>query len=112
MGRGLARKTDGVSDLVRQTEGVACRKDGVVLDEAPKAYKNMMTALPIWSRHEPNSNKWSASRDDQSMVRRPPLAAYHVAVPRRMGHHRYEQAAGAVAQQTQTQADQEMAHED
>ena len=28
-------------DLERQTEGVECRKDAGVIDEAPKAYKNI-----------------------------------------------------------------------
>jgi tRNA-splicing ligase RtcB (3'-phosphate/5'-hydroxy nucleic acid ligase) len=41
MSRGQARKTFRLSDLVRQTHGVECRKDGGVLDEAPKAYKNI-----------------------------------------------------------------------
>ena len=41
MSRGQAKKTFTLHDLERQTEGVECRKDAGVLDEAPKAYKNI-----------------------------------------------------------------------
>lgn len=41
MTRGQARKTFRLSDLAYQTDGVECRKDHGVLDEAPKAYKNI-----------------------------------------------------------------------
>jgi len=30
-----------VKDLERQTAGVECRKDSGIIDEAPKAYKNI-----------------------------------------------------------------------
>ena len=39
MSRGEARRRFTVSDLRDQTEGVECRKDHGVIDEAPKAYK-------------------------------------------------------------------------
>jgi tRNA-splicing ligase RtcB (3'-phosphate/5'-hydroxy nucleic acid ligase) len=39
MSRSAAEKAYSVSDLVRQTEGVVCRKDRGVLDEIPAAYK-------------------------------------------------------------------------
>jgi tRNA-splicing ligase RtcB len=41
MGRNQATKTFTVEDLVKQTEGVECRKDAGVLDELPAAYKNI-----------------------------------------------------------------------
>ena len=41
LSRTQARKQFSVRDLARQTEGVECRKDAGVLDEAPKAYKNI-----------------------------------------------------------------------
>jgi len=41
MSRTEARRAFSVDDLQRQTEGVECRKDRGVLDEAPKAYKNI-----------------------------------------------------------------------
>jgi tRNA-splicing ligase RtcB len=41
MSRGQARKAFCVADLERQTSGVECRKDAGVLDEAPKAYKDI-----------------------------------------------------------------------
>lgn len=40
-GRKDARKRFTVEDLVRETEGVECRKDNSVLDEIPSAYKNI-----------------------------------------------------------------------
>jgi tRNA-splicing ligase RtcB len=39
LSRTQARKSLTVADLRRQTEGVECRKDAGVLDEAPSAYK-------------------------------------------------------------------------
>lgn len=41
MSRTQARKAISVRDLVRQTEGVECRKDAGVVDEAPEAYKSI-----------------------------------------------------------------------
>src|SRR6478735_12414183 len=41
MSRTEARRRFNLSDLRQQTEGVECRKDHGVLDEAPKAYKNI-----------------------------------------------------------------------
>ncbi|HET9957367.1 MAG TPA: RtcB family protein [Polyangiaceae bacterium] len=41
LSRGQARKAFSVRDLARQTEGIECRKDHGVIDEAPKAYKNI-----------------------------------------------------------------------
>jgi len=41
MSRTQAKQSFNVSDLERQTEGVECRKDRGVVDEAPKAYKNI-----------------------------------------------------------------------
>ena|ERR1041385_2707968 len=41
MSRTQARKTFTVRDLERQTKGVECRKDRGVLDELPKAYKDI-----------------------------------------------------------------------
>lgn len=41
MGRNEAKRRFTVTDLVRQTEGVACIKDGSVLDEIPGAYKDI-----------------------------------------------------------------------
>ena len=41
MSRTEARKRFNVCDLREQTEGVECRKDPGVIDEAPKAYKNI-----------------------------------------------------------------------
>jgi len=41
MSRSQAKKVFNVADLSRQTEGVECRKDVGVIDEAPKAYKNI-----------------------------------------------------------------------
>ena len=39
MSRSKAKKTFSLDDLVRQTQGVECRKDGGVIDEIPGAYK-------------------------------------------------------------------------
>ena len=41
MSRNAARKRFTRADLIAQTEGVECRKDGGVLDEIPGAYKNI-----------------------------------------------------------------------
>ena len=41
MSRTQARKSFSVEDLVKQTEGVECRKDNAVLDEIPSAYKDI-----------------------------------------------------------------------
>lgn len=41
MSRGNAKKSYTLEDLERQTLGVECRKDKGVLDEIPKAYKNI-----------------------------------------------------------------------
>jgi tRNA-splicing ligase RtcB (3'-phosphate/5'-hydroxy nucleic acid ligase) len=41
MSRTEARRRFSVADLRDQTEGVECRKDHGVIDEAPKAYKNI-----------------------------------------------------------------------
>jgi tRNA-splicing ligase RtcB len=41
MSRGQARSTLTVADLKRETNGIECRKDAGVLDEAPSAYKDI-----------------------------------------------------------------------
>jgi len=41
LSRTQARKSFTLADLRRQTQGVECRQDSGVLDEAPKAYKNI-----------------------------------------------------------------------
>jgi tRNA-splicing ligase RtcB len=41
LSRTEARRRFSVADLREQTEGIECRKDHGVLDEAPKAYKNI-----------------------------------------------------------------------
>jgi tRNA-splicing ligase RtcB len=41
MSRARARATFTVDDLIKQTEGVECRKDDAVLDEIPSSYKNI-----------------------------------------------------------------------
>ena len=41
MSRTKARNTITVEDLKQQTNGVECRKDSKVLDEAPGAYKRI-----------------------------------------------------------------------
>jgi tRNA-splicing ligase RtcB len=41
MSRNAAQKAFKVEDLIRQTEGVVCRKDKRVLDEIPGAYKDI-----------------------------------------------------------------------
>jgi len=41
MSRGEAKRRFSVRDLVKQTEGVECRKDSGVVDEIPGAYKSI-----------------------------------------------------------------------
>ena len=41
MSRGEAKRRFTVKDLVEQTRGIECRKDGGVLDEIPAAYKSI-----------------------------------------------------------------------
>lgn len=41
MSRTQARRAFSRADLARQTRGVECRKDRGIIDEAPKAYKNI-----------------------------------------------------------------------
>ena len=41
MSRNAAKRAYGLDDLVRQTEGVECRKDSGVIDEIPAAYKDI-----------------------------------------------------------------------
>jgi tRNA-splicing ligase RtcB len=41
MSRGEAKRRFTVADVRHQTEGVECRKDPGIIDEAPKAYKNI-----------------------------------------------------------------------
>ncbi|GAA4971082.1 RtcB family protein [Yinghuangia aomiensis] len=45
MSRNAAKKHFTVQDLVKQTEGVECRKDAGVLDEIPGAYKNLKQVM-------------------------------------------------------------------
>ncbi|MDF3066138.1 MAG: hypothetical protein K0R38_1739 [Polyangiaceae bacterium] len=45
MSRSEARRAFSVADLARQTAGVECRKDRGVLDEAPKAYKDIRRVM-------------------------------------------------------------------
>ena len=45
MSRTQARKAFTTKDLQYQTEGVECRKDSGVLDEAPKAYKDIRRVM-------------------------------------------------------------------
>lgn len=39
MSRSKAKRTFTVDDVVKQTEGIECRKDAGVIDEIPAAYK-------------------------------------------------------------------------
>jgi tRNA-splicing ligase RtcB len=41
MSRSKAKNVFTLDDLVRQTEGVECRKDESILDEIPGAYKSI-----------------------------------------------------------------------
>jgi tRNA-splicing ligase RtcB len=45
LSRTQARKSLTLADLERQTEGVECRKDAGVLDEAPSAYKKIEAVM-------------------------------------------------------------------
>ena len=45
LSRTQARHTLTLADLQRQTQGVECRKDPGVLDEAPSAYKKIETVM-------------------------------------------------------------------
>ena len=45
MSRGQAKRQFTVDDLIKQTEGVECRKDNDVLDEIPGAYKDIDTVM-------------------------------------------------------------------
>ncbi len=45
LSRTAAKKEFTVEDLCRQTEGVVCRKDKKVLDEIPRAYKDIDTVM-------------------------------------------------------------------
>ncbi len=45
MSRNQARKAFSPRDLARQTKGVECRKDSGVVDEAPKAYKDIRRVM-------------------------------------------------------------------
>jgi tRNA-splicing ligase RtcB len=45
MSRGQARLTLTLADLKRETDGIECRKDAGVLDEAPSAYKNIRAVM-------------------------------------------------------------------
>lgn len=45
MSRTQAKKAYTVADLERQTAGVECRKDSGVIDEAPKAYKDIARVM-------------------------------------------------------------------
>jgi tRNA-splicing ligase RtcB len=41
MSRAEAKRRFTLADLIAQTEGVECRKDEGVIDEAPLSYKNI-----------------------------------------------------------------------
>lgn len=45
MSRGMANKSITVEDHIAATQGVECRKDSGVLDESPKAYKNIESVM-------------------------------------------------------------------
>jgi tRNA-splicing ligase RtcB len=45
MSRGEAKRRFSVKDLIKQTEGVECRKDGGVIDEIPGAYKSIQRVM-------------------------------------------------------------------
>ena len=45
MSRGRARQAFTAKDLAYQTQGVECRKDNGVVDEAPKAYKDIRRVM-------------------------------------------------------------------
>ena len=45
MSRTEAKRTFTLEDHIKATEGVECRKDKSVIDETPKAYKNIDTVM-------------------------------------------------------------------
>lgn len=45
MSRGQAKRTFTVADLEAQTQGVECRKDASIIDEAPGAYKDIAAVM-------------------------------------------------------------------
>ncbi|MCH9696735.1 MAG: RtcB family protein [Gammaproteobacteria bacterium] len=45
MSRNKAKQRFNTDDLLRQTEGIECRKDKAVLDEIPSAYKDIDTVM-------------------------------------------------------------------
>jgi tRNA-splicing ligase RtcB len=45
MSRGQARSSLTLADLKRETDGIECRKDAGVLDEAPSAYKDIRAVM-------------------------------------------------------------------
>ncbi|WP_030167690.1 RtcB family protein [Spirillospora albida] len=49
MSRNKARKSFTVDDLIEQTKGVECRKDGGVIDEIPGAYKDLESVMAAQS---------------------------------------------------------------
>ena len=49
MSRTMAEKTFTLEDHVRDTAGVECKKDRSVLDETPKAYKDIDTVMAAQS---------------------------------------------------------------
>jgi tRNA-splicing ligase RtcB len=49
MSRSKAKKTITVEEFAKQTEGVECRKDEGVLDEAPGAYKDIDAVMEAQS---------------------------------------------------------------
>ncbi len=45
MSRAKARNAFTNADLIKQTEGVECRKDDAIIDEIPGAYKDIDTVM-------------------------------------------------------------------
>jgi tRNA-splicing ligase RtcB len=41
MARGAAKRSITLDEHIRATEGIECRKDAGVLDESPRAYKDI-----------------------------------------------------------------------
>jgi len=41
MSRAEAKRRFSIDDLIKQTEGVECRKDASVIDEIPSSYKDI-----------------------------------------------------------------------
>ena len=62
MSRTEARKRFKVRDLREQTEGVECRKDPGVIDEAPKAYKNIDEVMAAADRPGRDRRRAQAGR--------------------------------------------------